>query len=176
MVFDSTSEAMQKNGQIWFPCDYARIRWWATEGRTAVVRPGVSPDRSKELGLDRDVFWAYVGHLDKTRIDRLFAEWVVGRPDLGIAVTASKLEVAVTGYYDLLSSTDVGTGRPLGDSMSEGEMRAVRDQFSSRSPTFCILSGTDRAPFIYDTPDELSSSADTCENIGPMKRSVYSRV
>lgn len=173
MEFNADPGIMEENGQIWFPCDYARIRWWATEGKCAIVRPGLPPSRSAELGFDRDVFWAYVGHLPKETCDRIFAEWVVGRPDLGIAVTASKLEVALNGYYELLGGTDLGAGSNLTDLMGQGEMRAAREQFSSRSPSFSILSTKERAPFVTGSPDGLSSIAETCENIGPMKKSIY---
>ena len=57
---------------------------------------------SRNLGLDFDPFWTCVGRLEHGQGARLFAEWIVGRPDMGIAVTASKVEVALDAYYQRL--------------------------------------------------------------------------
>ena len=176
MSYDTSPEAMQRAGQIWFPGDHNRIRWWATEGKCTLVRPSLPPDASTRLGLDEDVFWTCVGCLDHGQGARLFAEWVVGRPDLGIAVTASKLEVALDEYYRRLAEwTPQGWDRTLAETAGADEMEAVRLQFSSRPPTFTVLSETDRTPVADETPEELVAAAETCDNALPMKRSVYYR-
>lgn len=174
MSFNVSPEAMTEAGEIWFPCDHSRIRWWVPEGGCALVRPGVDPGLSATLGFEDDVFWACVGHLDADSCKRLYAEWVVGRPDLGIVVSASKLEVALDTYYERLESwVPDGWDRTLADAVGREQMRAVRSQFSSRNPQFCILSGNDKAPIIDSMPEELACCAESCENVGPMKRSVY---
>lgn len=174
MSYDTSPDAMQRAGQIWFPGDQNRIRWWVPEGQCTIVRPGLPPDASAKLGLDDDVFWTCVGHLDHGQGARIFAEWVVGRPDLGIAVTASILEVALDGYYRKLGEwTPEGWDGSLAEAMGAEMMDAIRQQFSSRSPAFTILSSNDRTPVADDMPEEMTAAADACENIHPMKKSVY---
>lgn len=102
MNFDPSPESMGSREQIWFPSDYNRIRWWTMEGQYSIIRPPLGSDAAFALGLDRDVFWAQVGRLPAKLGNDLFAEWIVYRQDLGLAVTASKIEVAVDGYYERL--------------------------------------------------------------------------
>ena len=45
----------------------------------------------------------------------------------------------------------------------------------ARSPTFAVLSDTEHQPVVDDMPSELTEAAETCENVLPMKRSVYYR-
>lgn len=176
MSIDVSIQAMESSGQIWFPCDHSRIRWWVPEGSCAVVRPGLDPGLSGSLGFDTDVFWTCVGHLKAEQGNRLFAEWIVGRPDLGITVTASKLEVALDTYYERLESwIPEGWERTLADAVGRDAMRAARLQFSSRSPTFTVLSTVGKEPIVDRMPEELINCAESCENVGPMKRSVYAQ-
>lgn len=174
MNFDPSPESMSNRNQIWFPGDYNRIRWWAKEGQASVVRPPIGPNEAFRLGLDRDVFWAQVGHLPSKLGNEIFAEWIVFREDLGRAVTASKIEVALNGYYEellgstmgpLLSSLKVAIGIDVSTSLLES--------FSSRNPGFFILSDSDRAPIICDMEESVLTMAKSCPNISPMKRSAF---
>ena len=95
---------------------------------------------------------------------------------MGIAVTASKVEVALDAYYQRLEDwTPEGWDSPLSERMGRDAAEAVRLQFSSRSPTFAVLSDTEHQPVVDDMPSELTEAAETCENVLPMKRSVYYR-
>lgn len=177
MAFDSDPEAMRANGQQWFPGDYSRIRWWAKEGSHVIVRPSVPEDESTRVGYATDVLWTNVGHLDHHVGNGIFAEWIVGRPDLGLNITATKLEIALDGYYSRLAETFCGgVDRSVSAAVGKDEMREIISQFSSREPRFCILSGEDRAPVVFPVDDRMNDTALACENINPMKRSVYSRV
>ena len=176
MSYDDSPEAMQRAGHIWFPADHNRIRWWVGEGRCTLVRPGLPAEAARDLGLDFDPFWTCLGRLEHGQGARLFAEWVVGRPDMGIAVTASKVEVALDAYYQRLEDwTPEGWDSPLSERMGRDAAEAVRLQFSSRSPTFAVLSDMEHQPVVDDMPSELTEAAETCENVLPMKRSVYYR-
>lgn len=176
MSFDTSPEAMESEGEIWFPGDHSRLRWWVTEGKCGLVRPGLDPSLHDSLGLDDDPFWACVGHLGNADANRLFAEWVVGRPDLGITVKAAKLETALDAFYDRLEQwIPEGWDRTLSDAVGRDVMRGARLQFASASPSFCILSTTERAPVTDRMPEELLAAAEVCENVLPMKKSVYYR-
>lgn len=174
MNFDPSPESMSSRNQIWFPSDYNRIRWWAKEGQASIVRPPIRPDTAFRLGLDRDVFWAHVGHLPSKVGNEIFAEWIVFRTDLGRAVTASKIEVALNGYYEeLLGSTEKPLPSSLKAAIGIEESTAVLESFSSRNPGFFILSDSDRAPVICDMDESALAMAKSCPNISPMKRSVF---
>ncbi len=174
MAFDPSPEAMAANGQMWYPGDHNRIRWWTPEGRCAVVRPSAPADESTSKGTDGDALWAYVGRLDRETSCRVFAEWIVSRPDLGLSVTATMIEVAVSEYYRRLGDA-VSGGVRVGDALGQRRMRELAGQFSSASPTFCILSDTGKAPVVVDVPEEVARLADSCDNVLPMKKSVYYR-
>ena len=177
MDFDSNPDAMTENGQIWFPADYDRIRMWTTPGRTAVVRPAMTADASASLGYECDILWAAVCRLDKSTADRTYAEWMVCRPDLGIAVSASKIEVAVNSYYEhLLDASVAPVEGTLRNAMGREAARSMTDQFSSREPRFVLLSRADRAPFIVDSDESLRLMAETADNVLPSKRSAYDPV
>lgn len=174
MKFDPSPEAMGANGQIWFPTDYNRIRWWAVYGSSAVIRPALPASASSDLGLKDDVFWTYAAHLTREEGNSVYADWLVARPDLGLAVMASRLEVAVTSYYDrLLMNAPEPLEVPLRTAMGAEAARSMRDQFSSREPRFVLLSDTGRAPVVLGIDDDLERMVPVAENVLPMKRSVY---
>lgn len=174
MQFDPSPEAMTGNGQIWFPSDYYRIRWWTDYGRYAIVRPSTPESASRDLGFDGDVFWTAVAHMDRAEGNSVYADWLVARPDLGVSVMASKLEVALTSYYDRLLATVIEPlDAPLRTVMGVEAARSMRDQFSSAQPRFAILSDTGKAPAIFDMDDDLERIIPTTENVLPMKRAVY---
>lgn len=176
MDFDSSPESMSSRGQIWFPSDYNRIRWWAKEGQMALIRPPLEPDTAFKLGLDRDVFWAQAGHLPSKLGNKLFAEWIVCREDLGIAVTASKIEVAVNGFYEALLEKNMDPlPSTLKASMGIDCTRSIIDSLSSRDPRFAILSDSGRAPVIFDMDEATLEMSEKCPNVGPMKRSVFAK-
>lgn len=174
MNFDPSPESMGSREQIWFPSDYNRIRWWTKEGQYSIIRPPLGPDAAFALGLDRDVFWAQIGRLPAKLGNDLFAEWIVYRQDLGRAVTASKIEVAVDGYYErLLEDTMEPPTSTLKAAMGIDAAASVLDSFSSREPGFVILSDSGRAPVVSDMEESTLDLARSCDNIGPMKRSIF---
>lgn len=174
MTFDASPEAMQEGGLIWFPSDANRIRWWTREGQSVVVRPSVPADTGAEA-YGGDVLWSCVGRLDREQSNRIFAEWVVSRPDLGISITASKLEVVLKEYYRRLCASPLNGAASPAELLGEEAARDIVDQFSSAQPRFCILSGTDKAPVVENMDAVVAEAADGCENVLPMKRSVYAR-
>ncbi len=175
MHFDPSPEEMQSAGQIWFPGHYDRIRWWVKEGESTLIRPSLSADAAEKMGLDGDVFWAEVGRLTREDGNRVFAEWIVGRPDLGLSVVSSKIEPAVDSYYrGLMRRTFPPSDRSVRDCL--GSLAdAVLEEFSSRSPGFVMLSTVDRAPVVDATSRELLEMLTRSENVCPMKKAVYSR-
>lgn len=174
MQFDSSPEAMTANGQIWFPADHYRIRWWAKFGQAVIVRPSLPADASSSLGLDGDAFWTWVAHMGREEGNMVYADWLVSRPDLGISVMASKEEVAVSSYYERLLDTAIGSQEgTLGSVMGVEASRRLKAQFSPMSPSFAILSDTGKAPIVFDMDDCLRSEIARADNVLPMKRSVY---
>ncbi len=175
MTFDASPEAMEEGGLIWFPSDANRIRWWTKEGQSVVVRPSVPADTGADT-YGTDVLWACVGRLEREQSDRLFAEWIVSRPDLGLSIIASKLEVVLKEYYRRLVDTSIDGKPSLSEILGAEAARGIVDQFSSASPKYCILSGTDKAPIVEDIDGIVVEAADRCENVQPMKRIIYTRV
>ncbi|MDO5862316.1 MAG: hypothetical protein Q4Q58_05965 [Thermoplasmata archaeon] len=176
MPFDSDPQTMRGNGQQWFAGDYARLRWWVKEGSYGIIRPNVPEDECTRVGYPSDILWTNVGHLDHKIGNGIFAEWIVGRADLGINITATKLEVALDGYYTRLGESFVGgVDKSVSSAIGRDEMKAILEQFSSRAPGFCILSDEGKAPIVFDIDDRMNDTALACENINPMKRSVFYR-
>lgn len=177
MQFDPSPDAMTGNGQIWFPSDYYRIRWWTKFGQYVIVRPSVPESASRDLGLNGDALWAAVAHMDRAEGNSVYADWLVARPDLGVSVMASKLEVALNAYYDRLLVTVVEPlDAPLRTTMGVEAARSLKGQFSSAEPGFTILSDTGKAPVVFDMDDDLERVIPTTENVLPMKRAVYDPV
>lgn len=176
MDFDPSPEKMSERGQIWFPADYDRIRWWTGYGKSAVVRPSLPPGASSDLGFERDVFWTEAAHLDRELGNAVYADWLVARPDLGVCVMASKLEVAATAYYDRLLAAPIGpSGATLKEVMGIEAARSLTGCFSSRTPGFAVLSDTGKAPIVTDTDERIAGLMGSAENVLPMKRAVYGR-
>lgn len=174
MDFNPDPEAMAENGQQWFDSDYNRLRWWVGEGSYVVVRPDAPAGLCAEAGLDRDVLWTALGHLDHNVGNPIFAEWVVSRPDIGVSVTGTKLEVALNGFYDRLAeSACAGSEGTVRDALGRDAMDGLKAQFSSRSPRFKVLSDMGKAPIVRPIDDAMNDVATACENINPMKRSVF---
>ncbi len=175
MHFDPSPEAMQSEGQYWIPGHYDRIRWWVKQGESVVVRPSLPADAAAGIGLDEDVFWAEVGRLESKVGNEVFAEWIVGRPDLEISVIAAKIEPAVDSYYrELVKRTFAPSDRTVRDSM--GPMTdAMLKEFASISPGFTILSDGTKAPIVSSTSEELLALVNVSENVCPMKRSIYAK-
>lgn len=176
MEFDSSPEAMKRNGQIWFPGDYDRIRMWTGFGRTAVIRPALPPDAASELGYGNDIFWVAITHIDREEGNIVYADWMASRPDLGISVMASKMEVAVNGYFErLLRSAIPPKDITVKESMGTENARGIMDQMSSRNTGYVLLSNTDRSPVSFETDSSITDLIESTDNILPFKRSVYDK-